>query len=83
MFAATTMQQYESYMAEIIAVAKAKTEELKTEFKNNINTISSNLEFLINDEKEAAKMQEKARAVLDLVETKDKELNQRIWGELK
>ena len=38
---------------------------------------------LINDEKEAAKMQEKARAVLDLVEKKDKELNQRIWGELK
>lgn len=83
MFAATTMQQYESYMAEIIAVAKAKTEELKAEFKNNIDTISSNLEFLINDEKEAAKMQEKARAVLDLVEAKDKELNQRIWGELK
>ena len=83
MFAATTMQQYESYMAEIIAVAKAKTDELKTEFKNNINTISSNLEFLINDEKEAAKMQEKAKAVLDLVEQRDKELNQRIWGEIK
>ncbi len=83
MFAATTMQQYESYMAEIIAVAKAKTDELRTEFKNNINTISSNLEFLINDEKEAAKMQEKAKAVLDLVDARDKELNQRIWGELK
>ena len=83
MFAATTMQQYESYMAEIIAVAKAKTDELKTEFKNNINTISSNLEFLINDEKEAARMQEKAKAVLDLVEQRDKELNQRIWGEIK
>ncbi|MBR3469556.1 MAG: dynamin family protein [Lachnospiraceae bacterium] len=83
MFAATTMQQYESYMAEIISVAKAKTDELKTEFKNNINTISSNLEFLINDEKEAARMQEKAKAVLDLVEQRDKELNQRIWGEIK
>ena len=83
MFAATTMQQYESYMAEIISVAKAKTAELKTEFKNNIDTISSNLEFLINDEKEAAKMQEKAKAVLELVDARDKELNQRIWGELK
>jgi len=83
MFAATTMQQYESYMAEIIAVAKAKTAELIKEFKNNINIISSNLEFLINDEKKAAQMQEKARAVLDLVEAKDNELNQRIWGELK
>lgn len=83
MFAATTMQQYESYMAEIISVAKAKTEELKQEFKNNINVISSNLEFLINDEKKAARMQEKARAVLDLVEARDAELNQRIWGELK
>ncbi len=83
MFATTTMQQYESYMNEIIAVAKAKTEELKSEFKNNINTISSNLEFLINDEKEASKMQEKAKAVLDLVDARDKELNQRIWGELK
>ena len=83
MFAATTMQQYESYMAEIISVAKAKTEELKQEFKNNINVISSNLEFLINDEKKAAQMQEKARAVLDLVEARDAELNQRIWGELK
>ena len=83
MFAATTMQQYESYMAEIISVAKAKTTELKTEFKNNIDTISSNLEFLINDEKEAAKMQEKAKAVLELVDARDKELNQRIWGELK
>ena len=28
-------------------------------------------------------MQEKARAVLDLVEARDTELNQRIWGELK
>ncbi|MBQ2101196.1 MAG: dynamin family protein [Lachnospiraceae bacterium] len=83
MFASTTMQQYESYMAEIIAVAKAKTAELKTEFKNNIDTISSNLEFLINDEKEATKMQEKAKAVLELVDARDKELNQRIWGELK
>ncbi len=83
MFAATTMQQYESYMAEIIAVAQTKTAELKAEFKNNIDTISSNLEFLINDEKEAAKMQEKAKAVLDLVAARDKELNQRIWGELK
>ena len=83
MFAATTMQQYESYMAEIISVAKAKTAELKTEFKNNIDTISSNLEFLINDEKEAAKMQEKAKAVLELVDARDKALNQRIWGELK
>ena len=83
MFAATTMQQYESYMAEIISVAKAKTAELKTEFKNNIDTISSNLEFLINDEKEASKMQEKAKAVLELVDARDKELNQRIWGELK
>lgn len=83
MFAATTMQQYESYMAEIIAVAKAKTAELKAEFKNNIDTISSNLELLINDEKEAVKMQEKAKEVLELVDARDKELNQRIWGELK
>ena len=83
MFAATTMQQYESYMAEIISVAKTKTAELIKEFKNNIDIISSSLEFLINDEKEAAKMQEKARAVLDLVEARDTELNQRIWGELK
>lgn len=83
MFAATTMQQYESYMAEIISVAKSKTAELLKEFKDNIDIISSNLEFLINDEKKAVQMQEKARAVLDLVETKDNELNQRIWGELK
>lgn len=83
MFAATTMQQYESYMAEIISVAKSKTAELIKEFKDNIDIISSNLEFLIIDEKKAAQMQEKARAVLDLVEAKDAELNQRIWGELK
>lgn len=83
MFAATTMQQYESYMAEIISVAKSKTAELIREFKDNIDIISSNLEFLIIDEKKAAQMQEKARAVLDLVEAKDAELNQRIWGELK
>ena len=83
MFAETTMKQYESYMAEIISVAQSKTAELIREFKNNIDIISSNLEFLINDEKQAAQMQAKARAVLDLVEAKDAELNQRIWGELK
>lgn len=83
MFATTTMQQYESYMAEIISVAKAKTAELIREFKDNIEIISSNLEFLINDERRAIEMQEKARALLDLVEAKDSELNQRIWGELR
>ena len=83
MFAATTKRMYDAYVAEICDVAKLKTSELIDEFKNNIDILSSNLEFLVNDEKQAIEMQEKAKAVLDLVEKKDQELNQRIWGELK
>lgn len=83
MFASTTQMQYESYLAEILEVAKTKTGELIQEFKNNIDMISSNLEFLINDEKKAISMQAKAKAVLDLVEKKDQELNEKIWSEVK
>lgn len=82
MFASTTQMQYESYISEILEVAKTKTAELIQEFKNNIDMISINLEFLINNEKKAISMQTKAKAVLDLVESKDKELNQRIWSEI-
>ena len=53
------------------------------EFKNNIDIISANLELLIKDEEKASAEQAKAKAVLDLVEKKDKELNMRIWGEDK
>ena len=74
--------QYESYVAEIIEVARTKTAELIREFKENIDMISSNLEYLINDEKEAISRQAKAKAVLDLVEKRDKELNQKIWGNI-
>ncbi len=73
--------QYDSYIAEIMDVARAKTAELIQEFKSNIDMISSNLEFLINDEKKAISMQSKAKAVLELVSEKDEELNKRIWGE--
>ncbi len=83
MFASTTQMQYESYLAEILEVAKNKTSELIKEFKDNIDMLSSNLEFLINDEKKAISMQAKAKAVLDLVEKKDKELNEKIWSEVK
>ena len=83
MFASTTKQQYDSYIAEILAVAKSKTQELINEFIDNIGILSSNLEFLINDEKQATEMQQQAKKLLDLVEAKDNELNQRIWGELK
>ncbi len=82
MFSNTTRQQYESYMAEILEVARAKTAELVTEFKNNIDLISSNLEFLIRDEKRAISMQAKAKAVLELVAKRDKELNERIWSQI-
>ncbi len=82
MFAETTRQQYESYVAEILDVAKSKTSELVAEFKNNIDIISSNLEFLIKDEKRAGSMQAKAKAVLDLVAKKDKELNEKIWSQI-
>ncbi|MBQ7776395.1 MAG: dynamin family protein [Lachnospiraceae bacterium] len=78
----TTKMQYESYVAEIIDVAKTKTAELIREFKENIDMISSNLEYLINDEKEAISRQAKAKAVLDLVEKRDEELNQKIWGNI-
>lgn len=80
MFDATTKMQYESYVAEILEVAKTKTAELINEFKDNIDMISSNLEYLIKDEKEAITKQAKAKAVLDLVEKRDTELNQKIWG---
>lgn len=82
MFAATTKQQYESYIAEILEVARTKTAELVAEFKNNIDLLSSNLEFLINDEKRAVSMQEKAKAVLDLVAERDNALNDKIWSEI-
>ncbi|MBO4981680.1 MAG: dynamin family protein [Lachnospiraceae bacterium] len=82
MFSTTTRQQYESYVAEILEVAKAKSAELVAEFKNNIDMISSNLEFLIKDEKRAISMQAKAKAVLDLVAQKDNELNKKIWSEI-
>ena len=81
MFTSTTQMQYDSYIAEIMDVARAKTAELIQEFKSNIDMISSNLEFLINDEKKAISMQSKAKAVLELVSEKDEELNKRIWGE--
>ena len=81
MFANATKRQYDSYIAEILEVAKAKTAELIEEFKNNIGIISINLEFLINNEKRMSSMQEQAKALLDLVEQKDRELNSRIWGE--
>lgn len=80
MFANTTKQQFDSYIAEITEVAKAKTAELIQEFKNNIDMISSNLELLIKDEKKASEEQNKAKAVLDLVAKRDEELNKRIWG---
>lgn len=82
MFENTTKMQYESYIAEIMEVAKAKTTELIREFKENIDMISSNLEYLINDEKEAISKQAKAKAVLDLVDKRDEELNQKIWGSI-
>ncbi len=81
MFAQTTRIQFDSYIAEITEVAKTKTAELIQEFKDNIDIISSNLELLINDEKKATAEQEKARAVLELVEKKDLELTRKIWGE--
>ena len=62
-------------------VAKDKTAELIQEFKNNINSISSSLELLINDEKKAAEEKTKAKAVLELVSKMDTELNKKIWGE--
>lgn len=80
MFDNTTKMQYESYAAEILEVAKAKTAELIREFKENIDRISSNLEYLINDEKKAISEQAKAKAVLELVDKRDEELNQKIWG---
>ena len=79
----TTKVQFDSYIEEITKVAIDKTRELVQEFKNNIDIISANLELLINDEKKASAEQAKAKAVLDLVEKKDKELNMRIWGEDK
>lgn len=81
MFATATRRQYESYIAEILDVAKTKTAELIREFKDNIGIISINLEFLINNEKRMSDMQSQAKNVLDLVEEKDRELNRRIWGE--
>ncbi len=81
MFDNTTKMQYESYIAEILEVAKAKTAELIREFKENIEMISSNLEYLINDEKKAISKQAKAKAVLDLVDKRDEELNKNIWGD--
>lgn len=81
MFAQTTRIQFDSYIAEITEVARSKTAELIQEFKNNIDIISSNLELLIKDEKRAAAEQNKAKAVLELVEKKDIELNKKIWGE--
>ncbi len=82
MFAATTKQQYESYISEILDVAKAKSAELVKEFKDNIDLISSNLEFLIKDEERAISRQAKAKAVLDLVAERDKDLNEKIWSEV-
>ena len=81
MFAQTTRKQFDSYIDEITEVAKVKTAELIQEFKNNIDVISSNLELLIRDEKKATAEQNKAKAVLELVEKKDVELNKKIWGE--
>lgn len=82
MFDNTTRMQYESYVAEILEVAKTKCAELIKEFKENIDMISSNLEYLINDEKKAISKQAKAKAVLDLVEKRDEELNKKIWGSI-
>ena len=77
------LQRFDSYIAEIIEVAKTKCAELVQEFKNNIDIISSNLELLINDEKKASEEQAKAKSVIELVDQKDLELNNKIWGEDK
>lgn len=80
-FEATAQMQYESYVSEIIEVAKLKATELINEFKGNIDIMSSKLELLMNDEKEAMSKQARAKAVLELVEKRDQELNRKIWGD--
>ena len=81
MFANTTKVQFDSYINEIMDVARDKTAELIQEFKNNIDSISSSLELLIKDEKKASEEQLKAKTVLDLVAKMDDELNKKIWGQ--
>ena len=81
MFANTTKVQFDSYINEIMDVARDKTAELIQEFKNNIDSISSSLELLIKDEKKASEEQLKAKSVLDMVSKMDDELNKKIWGQ--
>ncbi len=76
-----TVKQFIAYKTEVIKVAQQRTAAMVEEFKNNIDTISGSLELLIKDENRAVEEQRKAKEVLELVETKDAELNRKIWGE--
>lgn len=78
-FVSLTHRQYDSYIAEVIQVARNKSQEMIDEFISNIETLSSNLEKLIKDKEKVSKEQLAAREVLDIVNLKCEELNKRIW----
>lgn len=80
-FNSQTVEQFIAYKGEVIKVAQQRTAQMMEEFKNNIETISGSLELLIKDETKAVEEQKKAKAVLEMVEAKDAELNKKIWGE--
>ena len=78
-FISLTTRQYNSYIKEIEDLARKKGKSLRDEFIKNIETLSGSLEKLINDEIKVSEEQRIAKAVLDSVEEKYKELNNKMW----
>lgn len=72
-------RQYDNYIKEMEDLAKKQGENLKEQFISNISILSGSLEKLINDEKVISEEQRAAKAVLDNVQDKYEELNNKMW----
>lgn len=78
-FISLTTRQYNNYIKEIEDLARKIGKALTDEFITNIETLSGSLEKLINDERKVSEEQRRAKIVLDSVEAKYNELNNKMW----
>lgn len=78
-FISLTNRQYNNYIKEIEELAREKGKALKEEFITNIEILSGSLEKLINNERKISEEQRIAKKVLDSIEEKYNELNNKMW----
>ena len=78
-FISLTNRQYNNYIKEIEELAREKGKALTEEFITNIEILSGSLEKLINNERKISEEQRIAKKVLDSIEEKYNELNNKMW----